>query len=257
MAETTPLTFFSYSRDDSAFVLKVASDLRAAGADIWLDQLDIQPGEHWDSAVENALTRATRIVVVLSPSSVASQNVMDEVSFALDENRTVIPIIHRECKIPFRLRRLQYVDFTAGYDSALAELIGVLGGKTALRHNPPAAEEPPAVEETAATEPKSWLRQVLLLDPRRTMFARLARAGFYGMLVLTALFVMGVFLDEHSNFNLRAPLRDLGTNLGAFALVLAATAGCWFLAHRANSRQDSSGDSAGDQQRRAAAGHRG
>jgi len=34
-------TFFSYSRADSEFVLKLATDLRNAGIDIWLDQLDI------------------------------------------------------------------------------------------------------------------------------------------------------------------------------------------------------------------------
>ena len=32
-------TFFSYSRDDSEFVLKLAKDLRAASVNVWLDQL--------------------------------------------------------------------------------------------------------------------------------------------------------------------------------------------------------------------------
>ena len=41
----TGKTFFSYSRDDSEFVLKLAKDLRAAGADVWLDQLDIGAGK--------------------------------------------------------------------------------------------------------------------------------------------------------------------------------------------------------------------
>ena len=40
--------FFSYSRADGEFVLKLASDLRAAGIDLWLDQEDIPPGERWD-----------------------------------------------------------------------------------------------------------------------------------------------------------------------------------------------------------------
>ena len=38
--------FFSYSRTDSEFVLKLAKDLRKAGANIWLDQLDIKAGSH-------------------------------------------------------------------------------------------------------------------------------------------------------------------------------------------------------------------
>jgi hypothetical protein len=46
-----PLAFFSYSRQDSEFVLRLAKDLREAGAAIWLDQLDIEPGQRWDTTV--------------------------------------------------------------------------------------------------------------------------------------------------------------------------------------------------------------
>ena len=75
--------FFSYSRTDAEFVLKLASDLCSAGVDLWLDQLDISPGDRWDLAVEKALEASRCIVVILSPASVDSQNVRDEVSYAL------------------------------------------------------------------------------------------------------------------------------------------------------------------------------
>ena len=122
------LAFFSYSRQDSEFVLKLARDLRTAGAEVWLDQIDIDPGERWDSAVEKALANSSRMLVVLSPASVESTNVMDEVSFALEENKRVIPVLHRDCKIPFRLRRLQYIDARVEYDKGLAELVRMLRG---------------------------------------------------------------------------------------------------------------------------------
>ena len=47
--------FVSYSRDDQDFVLKLARDLQSAGANIWLDQLNIEAGQPWDDVVENAL----------------------------------------------------------------------------------------------------------------------------------------------------------------------------------------------------------
>ncbi len=118
--------FFSYSRDDSAFVLKLAKDLRAAGENIWLDQLDIKAGKRWDRAIEDALHACKTLLVVLSPTSVSSDNVMDEVSFALEENKQVIPVIHRSCSVPFRLRRLQYIDLSANYNQGLQQLIQVL-----------------------------------------------------------------------------------------------------------------------------------
>ena len=81
-------TFFSYSRSDSNFVLKLAKDLRSPGADLWLDQLDIKAGSRWDSSIKDALSSASRLIVILSPASVASNNVMDEVSYALESNKT-------------------------------------------------------------------------------------------------------------------------------------------------------------------------
>jgi TPR repeat protein len=119
--------FFSYSRTDSAFVLKLAKDLRKAGANIWLDQLDIKAGSHWDSSIETALNTSTSVIIVLSPASVASNNVMDEVSFALETNKTVIPILISECVVPFRLRRVQRVNFIGDYQEALNQLMEVLG----------------------------------------------------------------------------------------------------------------------------------
>ena len=140
-----PTAFFSYSREDSEFVLHVARDLKAAGANVWLDQMDIVPGQRWDDAVERALAGCPRMLVVLSPASVHSTNVMDEVSFALEEGKTVIPILYRDCVIPFRLRRVQYIDLRHDYDHGLSELLKLLAEQRSTVANPDAAAN---VQET-------------------------------------------------------------------------------------------------------------
>lgn len=118
--------FISYSRVDSDLVLRLAKDLRNAGIPIWLDQIDIVAGSRWDQAIETALASCSAIIVALSPESVASVNVMDEVSFALDEKKSVFPVLIKPCKVPFRLRRLQAIDFGPGYDSGIAQLVTAL-----------------------------------------------------------------------------------------------------------------------------------
>ena len=132
MTQDAPAAFVSYSRVDSDFALRLAGDLKSAGASVWLDQLDIVPGQRWDHAVEDALANCPCVLVILSPDSVASTNVMDEVSFALGEKKTVVPVVYRDCTVPFRLRRLQYVDFRRDYDRGLKELLKTLpSGQTA------------------------------------------------------------------------------------------------------------------------------
>lgn len=120
--------FISYARSDGEFALGLAMDLRTAGVDVWVDQIDIAPGDTWDRAVEAALHECTGLLVVLSPTAVDSRSVMDEVSFALEENKRVIPVIYRACKIPFRLRRVQFTDLTTNHEKGLSLLVRALGG---------------------------------------------------------------------------------------------------------------------------------
>lgn len=125
--DAVPIAFFSYCREDSEFALKLAADLKVAGAHVWIDQLDIEPGTPWDRAVEDALTNSPHMLVVLSPVSVKSDNVRDEVSFALSRQKRVIPVLYRDCDVPFRLARLQHIDFRADYARAMSILLRALG----------------------------------------------------------------------------------------------------------------------------------
>jgi hypothetical protein len=122
-----PKAFVSYSRADTDFVLRLCQDLRAAGASIWLDQLDIHPGEEWDQAIERGLSECGRMLVVLSPKSVASQNVLDEIGYGLSRKKTIIPVLYRDCEVPYRLNRLEYVDFRTAYEEPLKYLLLAIG----------------------------------------------------------------------------------------------------------------------------------
>jgi hypothetical protein len=107
------------------------TDLEAAGLPVWLDVHKIKPGVVWDSEIELALRSTDVLLVVLSENSAASTNVLDEINFALSKNRLVVPVLHRSCEIPYRLARLQHIDFTGPRDLALHRLIERLRAATA------------------------------------------------------------------------------------------------------------------------------
>src|SRR5688572_30323737 len=119
-------TFISYAKADSPFALKLANDLRAAGVNIWLDQIDIPPGAPWERSVQSAVNSCGRLLVILSPKSAESDGVSDEIGVALDEKKSIIPILYQPCNVPMRIRRLQYIDFTTDYDRGLQTLLTVL-----------------------------------------------------------------------------------------------------------------------------------
>lgn len=122
MVITSSTAFVSYSRADSDFALQLAEDLQTAGASVWLDQIELEPGKPWDIEIQRALMACNRMLVILSPTSVNSTNVLDEVSFALKKQKTVIPVLYQDCEIPLRLHRLQYVNLL-NYDRGMKILL--------------------------------------------------------------------------------------------------------------------------------------
>ncbi len=153
MADAATRIFFSYARSDSEFVLKVATELRKDGRNVWVDQLDIPKGARWDDEVEKALKASTCLLTVLSPASPISQNVLDEVSYALEEKKTVIPILLRKCVVPFRLKRLQYVDFTADYEEAYRQLGAALDAQAPPRLAEQMEQTAPAPRPASVSPP--------------------------------------------------------------------------------------------------------
>lgn len=129
MAEgSTPYAFLSYSRKDQAFAAHLARDLRAHGIHLWFDQLDIAPGDDWDEAIQRALHGARAVVFIVSADSVQSDNVLNELTVAVDSKKWVIPVMIAAVAVPLRIARMQRIDFVSNYGAALAHLVAYMQG---------------------------------------------------------------------------------------------------------------------------------
>ncbi len=126
MATEKAPAFLSYARENSDVALRITTDLTQAGANVWLDQLAIRPGQHWDREVELALDRCSDVIVILSPAAVKSDNVRNEVAYSLRDGKTVIPLILEDCTVPLQLTRNHFIDFRAQYEDALKVLCKAL-----------------------------------------------------------------------------------------------------------------------------------
>ena len=142
--------FLSYSRSDQDFALRLATDLRAREVSIWIDQLDIRPSEHWDRAIERAVRDCCGLVVILSPRSVESDNVADEISYAIDRGKPVLPVMIERCSMPLRITRMQMIDATGDYERALQQCLEVIASK--VGGDKPAPKASPAPVPTGITD---------------------------------------------------------------------------------------------------------
>ncbi|CAG0953023.1 hypothetical protein ANAEL_00174 [Anaerolineales bacterium] len=125
--------FISYSRVDTEFVTRLITDLTRQGLNIWMDQRNIGAGQRWDSVIQDALEACDLFMIVLSPHSVESENVLDELSFAINSNKRIIPILLRNCEIPYRIARIQFVNFTRDYQTGFQHLISEITQKAPQR----------------------------------------------------------------------------------------------------------------------------
>jgi hypothetical protein len=87
--------------------------------------MDIPPGKLWDEVVEERLSVSQVMILVLSPTSMASREVGIEWREFRHLDKPILPVKISECPIPLLLRHLQYVDFTNGadYDRQLRRLL--------------------------------------------------------------------------------------------------------------------------------------
>jgi hypothetical protein len=105
-------TFISYSRINQQFAIKLACELKSAGFSVWMDQFDIPTGSRWDEEIEKALHECEIFLLIMTPASIASENAKDEIGYAIDHGKRILPVLLEKCTVPLRLRRFQYVDFT-------------------------------------------------------------------------------------------------------------------------------------------------
>ena len=119
--------FVSYSSNDRPFAVGLTKELQKLGANVWIDQLGIGLGENWDSAIEEALEKSETLMLIVSPTSVESQNVQDEVSIAINTEKKFVPILIKECHLPMRWQRRQYADLIKNPEKAIGDIVKFLG----------------------------------------------------------------------------------------------------------------------------------
>ena len=91
------------------------------------------------------------MLLVMSAASSESAPVRNEVMFAVDEQKPIIPLLLQDCAVPLHLRRIQHVDFRLNYSTGLRELLDHLG---ALAKNWPVAHPPVTKPASALQAPK-------------------------------------------------------------------------------------------------------
>lgn len=134
--------FISYRREDSsAFALLILARLKAEGLNAFLD-LTIQPGDNWRDHIRNEIQSRDHFILLLGSGTLNSEVVSQEVQWALEADKNIMPIWHNKFKYKsgeFKIdstidRALQDVhtirvleESALAYNNAIVELLNRFG----------------------------------------------------------------------------------------------------------------------------------
>jgi len=84
--------FISYSSHDRDRAQKLGEELIPLGYSVWLDVCDIDPATRWSTEIAEAINACHILLLLLSKSSLASENVLKEVSLAAEKKKHILPV---------------------------------------------------------------------------------------------------------------------------------------------------------------------
>lgn len=132
--------FISYAREDKEIARQIFRDLRQVGAEPWLDEESLLPGQRWKTATSTAIRESDFFLALLSSNSVSKRGyVQKELREALelldqvpDDQIYVIPVRLNDCKPTHeKLLELNWVDLFPEYESGLRRILLVVRPKQA------------------------------------------------------------------------------------------------------------------------------
>ncbi len=97
--------FISYSSKDRAQAEQLTELLASAGLSVWIDKSALDVSTSWSAEIVDAINDCHAFIVLLSPNSIVSHNVIKEVSLASEKRKKILPLDLEPTNLP---RELEY-----------------------------------------------------------------------------------------------------------------------------------------------------
>ena len=123
--------FVSYENSDKEFASALSSELERRGLSVWLDKQNLLPGDNWSLEIGKALAKSQAMVVLISPESMRSNRVRQEIEYALGhssyEHRLFPVEVRPTDEVPWILRKFNILKGTHNAERISRMIANALG----------------------------------------------------------------------------------------------------------------------------------
>ncbi len=110
--------FISYAKEDAKSAVSLYEAFKTIGCKPWLDEINLLPGQQWQTETENAISDSDFMIICLSKIAVQKRGYIQkeirqaiEIIEYLPTNKIfIIPIRLDDCIVPDHLKKWQWVD---------------------------------------------------------------------------------------------------------------------------------------------------
>ena len=85
--------FLSHSNRDRVWVQQVKIQLEKVGIDVYLAEMDPQPGRPLDQKLQQQIDSSDALIVLLTEDAAVSPIVREEIGYAISANKLVVPLV--------------------------------------------------------------------------------------------------------------------------------------------------------------------
>lgn len=129
--------FLSHSTRDNTPTRQIATGLREADFDVWVDFDSIRDGQRWLREIQSGIDDCEAVVVVLSKDSRQSEWVERECLYAFDHQKPVFIALIDDTLLPLHLINIQFTDCRVDLQDGVDKLANALHHTLSTSGTPP------------------------------------------------------------------------------------------------------------------------
>ncbi|HEX2620036.1 MAG TPA: SUMF1/EgtB/PvdO family nonheme iron enzyme, partial [Phototrophicaceae bacterium] len=127
-----PHVFISYAKKDTRELAAIS------GVTVWVDER-LEAGESWALQIQEEIDRADYVLVLLSPDvnrkptpTLARSFVLNEIDYAQQESKRIIPVMVQQAKVPVQIAGIQFIDFSGDTEAGINRLVKDIANRAGI-----------------------------------------------------------------------------------------------------------------------------